>query len=154
MPGMNPQTKENPADSSMKRFLTRAEAVTLIGMALTVFSLFLVWRVSGLPGGVASPEAIARFELRENGFNLGLHWILLFGGVLSSVGLLFQPNPKNRLPLACVQGAGGLICFLTALRYFAPLPGVLLGILGGAMLVFGAVDRFSAAQEPGGESAR
>ena len=143
-----PEPKRPPTEANLKRFLSRAEAATLAGLALTVFSLFLTWRVSGPPARVVAPEAAVRFEMRESGFNLGLHWILLAGAVLSSAGLLFSMNAKNRLPLACIQGAGGLLCFLIALRYIALLPGVLLGALGGALLVFGAVDRFYVSQEP------
>ena len=142
------------SNSKMKRFLSRAEAATLIGMALSVFSLFLTWRVTGPHGAAVTQDARVRFEFLESGFQLGLHWILLAGAVLSSAGLLFVPNPKNRLPLVLIQVAGGLVCFLIGLRYLAPLPGVLLDLAGGALLVFGAVDRFSASQEPGGASPR
>ena len=145
-----PEQLNSPSKSNMKRFLSRAEAVTLTGMALCVFSLFLTWRVTGPRGAGISPDAMVKFELYENGFQVGLHWILLAGAALSCAGLLFEINRKNRLPLVLLQGAGGLFCFLIGLRYLAPLPGVLLDIAGAALLVFGAVDRFSASQEPGG----
>ena len=140
----------------MKRFLSRAEAVTLAGMALSVFSLFLTWRRPHLPPNLVTPQATLMFESipAENGFNLGLHWLLLAGAALSCAGLLFEINRKNRLPLVLLQGAGGLFCFLIGLRYLAPLPGVLLDLAGSALLVFGAVDRFSAAQEPEAKASR
>ena len=143
-----PEQKKQSSDASLKRFMSRAEAVTLAGMVITVFSLFLTWRISGPPASIASQAALVKFEIPETGFMLGLQWILLTGAVLSSAGLLFPINAKNRLRIACIQGAGGLLCFLVALRYLAPLPGVALGVLGGAMLVFGAADRFSVSQEP------
>ena len=149
-----PAQMNSPSQPNMKRFLSRAEAVTLAGMALSVFSLFLTWRVTGPRGAGVSQDAIVKFELIENGFNLGLHWLLLAGAALSCAGLLFEPNRKNRLPLFLLQCAGGLLCFFIGLRYLAPLPGVLLDIVGAALLVFGAVDRFSVAQEPGGAAPR
>ena len=146
--------KNSPPPPSLRRFMSRSEAVTLGGMVVTVFSLFLTWRVIGPPDDALAQSSLLKLYTFESGFNLRLHWPLLGGAVLSSLALLWPLNEKNRLPLACLQCAGGLICFLIALRFLALQPGVLLGVLGGAMLIFGAVDRFSASTEPDGVLSR
>jgi hypothetical protein len=61
----------------------------------------------------------------------------------SSLLLMWTPDEKTRLPIALAQGACGLTCVILALTHAAPLPGVLIGLIGGILLTYGAVDRFA-----------
>ena len=134
-------------DSAFRRLLTRAEAETLLGMLLVVCSLFLAWGREDL-----TPE-LKRLGLSGAVFAGGLNpthggffypsvcWPLLGGALLCGVALLWSPEEKTRLPISAVHGACALACLLIALVHFALLPGALLGILGAALLVLGAIDR-------------
>ena len=131
--------------------------MTLLGMVLTVFSLWLPWKVQNISNALANrPGAIKidTFDLTVTGFGLGLHWPLLVCSALCSTALLWPVTARNRVLLIAIQASCAVVCFLIALRFIAPLSGVICGIVGSALLVFGAVDRYSASMEPEGPSAR
>ena len=47
MSGPAPDNRPSETAVTLRRFLTRGEAATLLGMLLTVMSLFLVWKRMG-----------------------------------------------------------------------------------------------------------
>ena len=127
-----------------KRFLTRAEALTLAGMLLCIISLFLAWPAPlTLPPGVPATLYKNVHLSRSGSAIVGVKWPLMIGAILSGLLLAFPVNKSTRMALATVQGLCGLACFVTALTHFAMLPGPLLAIIGGGMLTFGALERYS-----------
>jgi len=131
---------------SGKGFMTRAEIVTLLGMLLVVASLFLTWkRVTpqdqALLGTMAlyrSPQVI----MDRNGFQVQVWQVLTLCAAVSCSTLLWANTPETRLSLGAVQGASALACLVIALTHFTLLSGVLVALCGGALLTFGAIDRF------------
>ena len=145
MPGprSSPLTPQTP----MRRLFTRSEAAILVGMVAIVFSLFLTWRIqkpeqlSSFPIGAVHIENIS---VQHSGFEAG--GPLTICAALCACTLLWDITPQNRLPLSIVGGAGAFACVIIALTRFALLPGVGVGLLGGALLLFGVVDRYLRAE--------
>ena len=131
---------------ALRHFLNRAEAATLLGMILTVLSLFLVWKNESL--SIPLPAIIVGKTTRTGLGLTEVFWPLLLGSSLSSSLLLWTPDEKTRLPLLVAQLAFGLTCFVVTLAHFAPLPGVLTALVGSALLLFGAVERYRTASRP------
>ena len=128
----------NPA---MRRLLTRAEALTLLGMIMCIVSLFLAWPVA-LEGKLPMQPLV--ISLTRTGAAIKLvRWPITVAAILSGLLLAFPSSASNRIPMAVVQGLCGLVCFVIALTHFAIQPGVLVDLVGGALITFGAVDRFS-----------
>lgn len=123
----------------VRRLLTRAEASTLAGMILCILSLFLVWPVP--LGGTLVGPALVSDPTRIGAGIPGVRWPVTVGAILAGLLLAFSPLPGSRVPLVFMQALCGLVCFITALMHFGMLPGPLIGLLGGALLTFGAVDR-------------
>jgi hypothetical protein len=149
---VQPSAERPPeAETTLRRFLNRAEAATLLGMVLTVASLFLVWK-SVNPGELLQQPLPAEF-LSHNITNTGLSlpsifWPLLLSATLSSATLLWTPTTQTRLPIFVVQLAFGLTCFIISLAHFALLPGIVVALAGSALLLFGAVDRYMQTAPP------
>jgi hypothetical protein len=122
-----------------KRLLTRAEAVTLLGMLLCILSLFLQWPVP--ISGKIIPAAMVISLTRTGAAMPEVRWPVTAGAILSGLLLAFVQSPSSRVPLAFVQALCGLVCFIIALMHFGILPGPVIELIGGAMLTFGAVDR-------------
>ena len=125
---------------------TRAEAAVLLGMTMSIVSLFLPW------DRITVPQQIALFPTLYNGpsvlsgFQNAVHWPLSVCGILCGLTLVWSPIAKARLPLLFTQTLCGLVCLLIPLRQFVqsgyqPLSGVLVALVGGALLLFGALDR-------------
>lgn len=126
------------------RLLARSEMVTLLGMVFCIFSLFLDWSIplSELTSKLPTLPMVTRALTRIGAGIPAVRWPLTFGSVFSGSTLLFTPNEKNRVILAVVQGLSGLVCFVVAITHFAVQAGSLVALVGGALLTFGAVDRF------------
>jgi hypothetical protein len=144
---------EQPQPNQKRHFLTRAEMATLLGMLLVMSSLFFTWeRQTFSPSQALPPNAlfVSLTSLSRSGFGTSVRWPLTVCSILCALLLLWPPTPQNRLPMAVAQGACGIACLVIALSKLALLPGVLLGLIGGALLTFGAVDRFTYAypEEP------
>ena len=137
-----PGKGNSPPSASFRRLLTRAEALTLLGMILCIFSLFLAWPVPLLPSSLPVPAIVISMTRTGAGIP-GVRWPVTACAILSGLMLAFPPTPASRIPMAVVQGLCGLVCFVIALTHFAIQPGVLIDLVGGALLTFGAVDRFS-----------
>jgi hypothetical protein len=153
MMSVQPSAERPPqAETTLRRFLSRAEAATLFGMVLTVASLFLVWKSVNpreLPGLGPLPVEFVSRNITNKGLSLpAIFWPLLLSATLSSATLLWTPNAQTRLPFFVVQLALGLTCFVIALAHFAPLPGIFVALAGSALLLFGAVDRYMQAAPP------
>ncbi len=131
----------------MRRFLSRAEALTLLGMGLVFLSLFLTWEEISpkTQTPLASMAAFVAPTISRNGFGLPrpLLVLLVFCTALSSAALLITLNRNNKLVLTSLQGVCGLGCLLISLRYIALLPGVGLAIVGSACLLYAAADRWT-----------
>ena len=124
-----------------RRLLTRAEAMTLLGMLLCIFSLFLAWPVP-YNGKLVAPAIV--INLTRTGAAIEeVRWPVTVGAILCGLLLAFTPSPSSRVPLAFVHALGGLLCFMIALLHFGMQPGPIVELLGGALLTFGAVDRIN-----------
>jgi hypothetical protein len=132
-----------------KGILTRAETATVFGMLVVIASLFLVWaRVTPQDQGLMAATALYRSpqtEMYLNGFQTHVWLPITLCSVLCNVTLLWQANNKTRLPLTAVQSACALACLVIAMTHVTPLPGALVALGGGALLVFGAIDRYHGA---------
>ncbi len=155
MPGTTPIYKQPPPAPSAparRAFLTRAETATLAGMVLTVFSLFLVWEhldVKTTPLPLPTLYAMPTIAITHRGFGTPARWPLTICAALGGALLLWPDSAaRARLPLALVQGACGLACVVIALTRLAPQPGPLIALLGGALLTFGAIDRYTVPAVP------
>jgi hypothetical protein len=143
---VNPEPdKSIPART--RPFLTRAELATLIGMTLCVASLFLIWKRQPIDQTLihSMPATLVLnvpADLPVKGFDLPLHWPLTFCAVFCGVGLLILPKPQNRSRWAVVHLLSATVCLLLPLIRFALQAGVLVGLLGGSLLLFGALERF------------
>jgi hypothetical protein len=141
----SPDNRPSETAVTLRRFLSRGEAITLLGMILTVFSLFLVWKVEA-PNIVLPAEFVGR--MTRKGLSLPVFWPLLIGATGSAVMLLWSPNSAARMPVLILQIAFGLTCFVVTLANFAAQPGVFVALAGSALLLFGAIDRYTQASLP------
>lgn len=145
MPG-SPQTpfeSNKDTNAPMRRFLSRAEAAILIGMVIVVSSLFLEWRrqVPDLGAFAAAALHIEKRSVSHNGFDVGVYAPLTVCSALCALTLLWEVTEQNRIALGVAAGAGGMACVVVALTRFALLPGMLLGLAGGILLLYGAIER-------------
>ena len=140
---------DDPASERPRRRLpTRAEATTLVGMTGAIGSLFLPWERMSPPAETASFPAYYAGSSLLTGFQTFAHWPLTLSAAVCGLCLLWAPVAKIRLPLLYVQSIGGLVSLLIPLTQwmsskFAPWPGVLIALFSGALLLFGALDRFT-----------
>jgi hypothetical protein len=148
MPVKFPAQEQPPADTAFRRFLTRAETAILIGMVLCVFSLFLPWEQYKMEPRSVPALVTVLPVITRNGFATSTWLPITLCAAFSSLLLMWTPDEKTRLPLALAQGACGLTCVILTLTHAALLPGVLIGLIGGILLTFGAVDRFTHAPQP------
>ena len=110
-------------------------------MLLSIASLFLNWPRS-LNGALIAPAMVV--NLQSAGAAIPeVRWPVTFGAIVAGLVLAFRHAPSSRVPLAFVQVLCGLVCFMIALLHFAIMPGPLLELLGGALILFGAVDRLA-----------
>ncbi len=128
-------------------FLTRAEIATLAGMILCVASLFLTWKRQPVEQKLlqSMPSLLILKvppDLPVKGFDLPLHWPLTFCAVLCGISLLVVPNPHSRSRWALLQITSAAVCLLVPLMRFAPQAGVFVALLGGSLVLFGALERF------------
>lgn len=137
------------ADDRYRRFLTAAEAITLLGMVVSVFSLFFTWKryvpeiaPLPLPGALFRSPNAAHLVVLRTGFTAGVQWPITVCAVLAGATLMVSPtDAASKAAFAVFQGACGAAILVTGLAHFAPLPGVALAILGGLLLLAGAVQR-------------
>jgi hypothetical protein len=62
-----------------------------------------------------------------------------------------MPNAKTRLALGVAQGACALACFILTLSWlvrFSFQPGIVMALIGSALLIYGALERFPLAVKP------
>ena len=142
------------SNSKSRRLPTRAQGVTLLGMVLTIGSLFLAWeRISLTPEQRMLPTYYSATNITNTGLQTAAHWPLTLCAIACGLSLLWTPAGNARLPLLFTQGLGGMFCLLIPLRQFvqsgyAPLPGVIVGMFGGSLLLFGAFDRATVPSQP------
>lgn len=141
-----------PKPPAFRRFLSRAEMLTLIGMLLVISSVYLIWErrtaeATGVPGALFA----ASVTIQRSGRTPHIMLPLTVCALIAGASLLWTADAKSRLMVGLIQGACGLACVVVALSRFALLPGVLLGLTGGALLVYAAADRYNTAA-PAAES--
>jgi len=143
---VNPEPDKSIATRT-RPFLTRAELATLVGMILCVASLFLVWkrepvdqmRLRSMPAAlVLNPPR----DFPVGGFDLPLRGPLTFCAVFCGVSLLILPKPETRSRWAAAQITAAAVCLLLPLLRFALQTGVIVALLGGSLVLFGALERF------------
>ncbi len=129
---------------SLRRFLSRGEALTLIGMLLAVISLFLVWKQTNA-GDLNIPiPAMIQLVTTQRGIDLSVRFPLLLCATGACATLLTLQTAQNRLTLLVLQLTFSIAVCVMALSYLAPRPGVITALLGGGLLIFGAIDRWNA----------
>ncbi len=133
-----------------RRFLSRADAFLLIGMAALSVSLFLVWKREpvAIPPGAQAFLVTEQYLVRR-GFDLPQWGWMLGCGVACNLFLLFDPTPKNRNLLAILQSVAGLGAALLALRYVSGEVGAIVGLGGGLLLAWGALNRYQEITQSG-----
>lgn len=129
---------------NLRRFLSRGEAVTLIGMLLAVSSLFLVWKQTNTADLNIPIPSVVQFVTTQRGIDLSVRFPLLLCATGACATLLTFQTAKNRLTLFVLQLTFSIAVCVMALSYFAPRPGVITALVGGGLLIFGAIDRFNA----------
>lgn len=130
---------------SLRRFLSRGEALTLVGMLLAVISLFLVWKETNAADIVNVPiPNVIQLVTTQRGLDLSVRWPLLLCATGACATLLMLQTAQNRLTLLVLQLTFSIAVCVMALTYFAPRPGVIMALIGGGLLIFGAIDRCNA----------
>ncbi len=146
---------EAPVETPTRKLLTRSEASILGGMALAVISLFQTWReqVPEIPAALsASAMHLERFIVFHNGFGAGVAGPMTVCAVLCASTLFWEMTERNRMALTAVAGAGAFACVVIPLARFALLPGLLLGLTAGLLLMFGTLDRYKYQEKSGGKA--
>ena len=143
---MKRDSDNSPAER-LRPLLTRAEAATLIGMILCIASLFLTWKRDPVSQSMlrSMPATLVHNVPRDlpvSGFDLPLHWPLTVCAVFCGAGLLIAPRPSQRSRWVACQVTAAAVCLLLPLLRFALQPGVFTALLGGALTLFGALERF------------
>ncbi|HZO90185.1 MAG TPA: hypothetical protein VFB38_17795 [Chthonomonadaceae bacterium] len=156
-PNMPPSAgSKPPTATAFRRFLTRGEAATLIGMLMVIFSLYLIWEYHAVEAGPLPAVSGLFAELKPiprtgQALPKSIRWTLIGSALLCGALLLWPPNEKTRLPLAVLNGACGLACVIIPLSWLARFglqPGIAVALLGGILLVFGALERLNALSKP------
>lgn len=132
-------------NASLRYFPLRGEIAIVSGMVLVVVSLFLAWTQEkpDIGGFQAFALHVEGAMVRHSGFGTTIWIPLTVCAVLCASTLLWNVTPQNRLALSAVAGASGMACMVIALSHFAMLPGLLLGLTGSALMLFGALDRYN-----------
>ena len=143
---VNPEP-DTSVPTPTRPFLTRAELATLVGMSLCVASLFLIWKRQPVDQALlhSMPATLVLNVPRDlpvSGFELPLHWPLTFCALFCGVSLLILPKPRNRARWAAVHITAAAICLLLPLLRFALQAGVIVALLGGGLVLFGALERW------------
>lgn len=139
-----PTTPDATPHQQFHRFISRADALTLLGMVILISSLFLVWKQTTLPiaPGAAIAYISSNVRLVERGYSLPDWSLMVFCAVACNICLLCTITPRNRYPLSLIHGVFGVGGFLLILRYLSPQIGAIVGAGAGALLAWGAVERF------------
>src|SRR5262245_60435818 len=109
---LEPSPANSPPSSgtSLRRFLSRAEAMTLLGMIACIASLFLSWPapvVGDLPSLVDYRDITSRYTMMGQSFS-GVNWPVKICAIAGGATLLLAANAKTRLPLMVFQLLCGL----------------------------------------------
>jgi len=131
-----------------RKLFSLGEWLTLLGMGLVVVSVALVW-------GEDAPEAInevaaiyisARnytrtgYELPLGALRVG--WVVVICAVTCSALLLLEPARREKRLFLAIQTALAIAILILALLHIGPYAGVVLALLGGLLLLGGAVARY------------
>ncbi|HEV2472903.1 MAG TPA: hypothetical protein VGS41_09575 [Chthonomonadales bacterium] len=114
-------------------------------MLVTISSLLLVWRKEVVPlGGMAAATAVYKGDttITYTAFVTSARWPLTICPLVCGTTLLLTPTVKTRYLLAVAHGGCALACIIIPLSRFAWEPGVLAALAGGALLTYGAIDRY------------
>src|SRR5581483_4023776 len=129
-PNMPPSAgSKPPTATAFRRFLTRGEAATLIGMLMVIFSLYLIWEYHAVEAGPLPAVSGLFAELKP----------------IPRTG---QALPKS---IRWTLIGSGLVCVIIPLSWLARFglqPGIAVALLGGILLVFGALERLNALSKP------
>jgi hypothetical protein len=149
----SPTASNAPLHKKYRRFISRADALTLLGMILLVGSLFFYWKELPIPPGM---PVLFKMRLFQSGYALPDWKIMVACAVGCNLCLLWTPNAKNRYPLSLIHGVLGVAVLVLILRYISAQPGAIGGLVAGVCLAWGALERFQdttkllAQQEEGG----
>ena len=147
------QDSENSIAERPGPVLARADIATLVGMVLCIASLFLIWKrepVSQTMLAALPATLVVRVPptLPVSGFELPIHWPLTFCAALCGAGLLVAPRSSNRSRWAALLVTSAAVCLLLPLLRFAVQPGVFTALLGGALTLYGALERWGIGVAP------
>ncbi len=132
--------------SNLRRFLTRGEALTLVGMLFAVSSLFLVWKqVDSGSLNIPVPAVFSdKIFVTQRGIDMIVRWPLLLCATGACATLLTPSTAQNRLTLLIMQLTFSIAVCVMALTHFALRPGIVVALIGGVLLIWGAIDRYNA----------
>ncbi|GDX40360.1 hypothetical protein LBMAG21_06520 [Armatimonadota bacterium] len=147
---MSPSPLDPKSPLIERRFLSRTDALLLTGMALLAVSLFCVWKREpvALPPG-AQVFLVTEQYLEKRGFDLPQWGWMLGCGAACNLFLLWDSTPQNRSILAVLQGVAGLGALLFALRNTSGEIGAMMGLCGGLLLAWGALNRYQEITQSG-----
>lgn len=138
------------ATQKSRKLFSRGEWLTLLGMALVVMSAALTWGRSApnvLVGG--SLGVVYRDEFMRNHTayevdlgKLKLGWVLVVGAVTCASLLLLEPTGREKRLLMAVHSAVAIGIIALAGLHFGPFPGAILALIGGAILLVAAFQRY------------
>ncbi len=141
-----PMPASSEDGSNLRRFLSRGEVMTLVGMLLAVSSLFLVWKqVDSGSIGIPMPTVFSeKVFVTQRGIDMIVRWPLLLCATGACATLLTQTTAQNRMTLFIMQLTFSIAVCVMALTHFALRPGIVVALLGGGLLIIGAIDRYNA----------
>src|SRR5689334_20840025 len=87
-------------DQPLRRLLSRAEAVTLLGMLLCIISLFLAWPLPVI-AKLVTPAMYMNLRRTVRGADMPeVHWPVLVPAIACGLLLAYSPSPSSRVQTA------------------------------------------------------
>ena len=128
-----------------RKLFSRGELITLVGMVMVVASVPLHWAVLQ-PAHLAALPAEALFRVKEltviaNAYQIGVGWLLVTCSAAAGILLLWTPTNETKRFVFAMHVALGAGCILIALMHISLMPGVLVCMVGGGLLVWGGAER-------------
>lgn len=149
---MVPQQINQTDKPQIVRTNLRSELATLLGMTVSICSLYLVWQTRTPPAMALAQISGALYSnptVSVTGFQTSVHWPLTVFALCSGITLLAPPGDRWRMQVGFVQAVSAMMVLLISLVWwvradFAPLSGIVTSICGSLAIVYGAYDRYVA----------
>ncbi len=131
-----------------RKFMSNSEWSTLLGLGLTVLGCSLKWSTAP-PDSLSSIGAyyLSKKDHTRNAFDLSVGrvsvgWLIVIAAIISAAMLMLDAYGPHRIAQRNAHITGGVVIVALSILYFALQFGVLFAILGGALIVYGGLDRY------------